>query len=55
MYPPAHFIESRPEILLAAMRAHSFVTVITAVDGVPLASHVRSSASSSPSNAWKAS
>ena len=40
MYPPAHFVESRPEILLPAMRAHSFATVITAVDGVPLASHV---------------
>ena len=40
MYPPAHFVESRPEILLPAMRAHSFATVITAVDGVPVASHV---------------
>jgi len=40
MYLPPHFAESRPELLLQAMRENSFATVVTADDGVPFASHV---------------
>src|SRR6185369_9210413 len=40
MYPPSHFTESRPEILLQVMRENSFATVVTAAGGVPFASHV---------------
>ena len=40
MYPPSHFTESRPEILLPVMRENSFATVVTATGGVPFVSHV---------------
>jgi transcriptional regulator len=40
MYPPSHFTESRPEILLQVMRENSFATVVTAAGGVPFVSHV---------------
>ena len=36
MYPPSHFTESRPEILLQVMRENSFATVVTAAGGVPV-------------------
>lgn len=40
MYQPAHFkIENQPE-LLAFMQAHGFVTLVTAPDGVPFATHL---------------
>jgi transcriptional regulator len=40
MYPPSHFTESRPELLLQIMRENSFATIVTATGGVPLVSHV---------------
>jgi transcriptional regulator len=40
MYPPSHFTESRPEILLQIMRENSFATVVTTAGGVPFVSHV---------------
>lgn len=40
MYPSRHFAESRAEILVPAMRAHSFATVVTATGDVPFASHL---------------
>ena len=40
MYPPKAFTESRPEILLAAMRENSFATIVTGSGGVAGVSHV---------------
>ena len=40
MYPPSHFTESRPEILLQIMRENSFATVVTAAGGAPFVSHI---------------
>ena len=40
MYIPTSFREDNPETLLAFMRAHSFATVISTIDGVPFATHI---------------
>jgi transcriptional regulator len=40
MYPPSHFTETRPEILLQVMRENSFATLVTAAGGVPFVSHL---------------
>lgn len=40
MYLPPHFTESRPELLLQAMRENTFATIVTSHDGLPYASHV---------------
>ncbi|MEO7362983.1 MAG: FMN-binding negative transcriptional regulator [Gemmatimonadaceae bacterium] len=40
MYIPTAFREENSETLLAFMRAHSFATVISTIDGVPFATHI---------------
>lgn len=40
MYIPTSFREDDPNTLLAFMRAHSFATVVSVVDGVPFATHI---------------
>ncbi|MEO7997323.1 MAG: FMN-binding negative transcriptional regulator [Gemmatimonadaceae bacterium] len=40
MYIPTSFREDDPATLLAFMRAHSFATVVSVVDGVPFATHI---------------
>lgn len=40
MYIPTSFREDNPERLLAFMRAHSFATVVSTIDGVPFATHI---------------
>ncbi|HEU4323326.1 MAG TPA: FMN-binding negative transcriptional regulator [Roseiflexaceae bacterium] len=40
MYIPKAYREERPEELLGFMRAHSFITLISVLDGVPFASHI---------------
>jgi transcriptional regulator len=40
MYIPPAFRRDDPEELVAFMRAHSFVTLVSCVDGAPLASHI---------------
>jgi transcriptional regulator len=40
MYIPPHFRENDTEKLVAFMQAHSFATLISVADGVPIASHV---------------
>ena len=40
MYIPTAFREDNPETLLAFMRAHSFATVVSTIDGVPFATHI---------------
>jgi transcriptional regulator len=40
MYVPKHFQENNQEKLLEFMRANSFVTLVSTVEGVPFASHI---------------
>ncbi|MGV3707700.1 MAG: FMN-binding negative transcriptional regulator [Gemmatimonas sp.] len=40
MYIPSYFREDNQEVLLAFMRAHSFATVVSNVDGTPFATHI---------------
>jgi transcriptional regulator len=40
MYIPNSFRRDDPEELVAFMRAHDFVTLVSCVEGVPLASHI---------------
>jgi transcriptional regulator len=40
VYIPHLFREDDPSVLLDFMRAHSFITLVTVMDGVPFASHV---------------
>jgi transcriptional regulator len=40
MYVPQHFAENDPQTLADFIDAHSFGTLVTSVDGAPLASHV---------------
>lgn len=40
MYIPPHFREDDIEKLVAFMQAHSFATLVSVADGVPIASHV---------------
>lgn len=40
MYNPRAFREENLDELLAFMRAHSFITLVSILDGVPVASHV---------------
>ena len=40
MYTPTHFREDRLDVLHALMRAEPFATVVTAMDGVPEATHL---------------
>jgi transcriptional regulator len=40
VYIPTSFREDNPDTLVAFMRAHSFATVVSVVDGVPFATHI---------------
>ncbi len=40
MYLPSAFREENPDVLVEFMRAHSFATLVSTLDGVPTASHV---------------
>ncbi|MBW7901576.1 MAG: FMN-binding negative transcriptional regulator [Rhodocyclaceae bacterium] len=40
MYCPAHFAETRPEVLHALMRARPLATLVTAGDDGPAADHI---------------
>ena len=40
MYRPRHFDIDDPSVLSRFMREHSFVLLVTAADGVPVASHI---------------
>jgi transcriptional regulator len=40
VYQPAHFVESRPEVLHALMRRFALATVVTAQDEGPAADHI---------------
>ncbi|MEO7360335.1 MAG: FMN-binding negative transcriptional regulator, partial [Gemmatimonadaceae bacterium] len=40
MYIPTHFREDDRGNLLAFMRAHSFATVVSIVNGIPFATHI---------------
>ncbi len=40
MYIPRAYREERPEELLSFMRAHSFITLVSVLDGAPFASHI---------------
>ncbi len=40
MYRPRHFDIDDPSVLARFMREHSFVLLVTAADGVPVASHI---------------
>ncbi|MEP6833959.1 MAG: FMN-binding negative transcriptional regulator [Gemmatimonas sp.] len=40
MYIPTYFREDDRETLLAFMRAHSFATVVSIVNGIPFATHI---------------
>jgi transcriptional regulator len=40
MYVPAHFAESRPEVLAELIRRHPFATMVTAQGGIATADHL---------------
>lgn len=40
MYIPTSFREDNAETLFAFMRAHSFATIVSMIDGVPFATHI---------------
>lgn len=40
MYSPKHFQETNQEKLLEFMRANSFITLVSTMEGVPFASHI---------------
>ncbi len=40
MYIPNAYRQDDAEQLIAFMRAHSFVTLVSSVDGLPVASHI---------------
>ncbi len=40
MYRPRHFDIDDPSVLSGFMREHSFVLLVTAADGIPVASHI---------------